>query len=378
MKTASLTPARGASLAVALVLGAAVAALPAAAQEASPAGVSFEETARTAEAAWAAGRSDEARRLFGAGLGLNPLWREGWWRLALLHTEAERYADARDALMRLVALEPDAGPAWALLGLCEYRLRDYARALAHLWKGTSLGGFDDEALQRESLLHFALLLMRSGDFGAAAAPLARALARRHADPRLQSPCGLFVLRMPRLPEEVPAGERDLVATAGQAGCAALALRPDEARAAFEELVARHPEARGVHLAYGVFLRREALPGALAQLREEVRRFPDQAEAHAEIAFELLERGEPRDALGPAREAARLAPGQPASRLALGRALVATGAVGEALAELEEAAHLSPADRGVWLALAQAYAHAGRPADVERARARLIELDAKRQ
>jgi predicted Zn-dependent protease len=117
----------------------------------------------------------------------------------------------------------------------------------------------------------------------------------------------------------------------------------------------------VHFVYWLFLRREALAGALAMLQEEVRLFPDHAEAHAEIAFEILERGTPADALAPAREAARLAPGQPASHLAYGRALVATGAVDEGTAELEEAA----------------YAAAGRTADVARARARLLELDAKR-
>ena len=154
-------------------------------------GVSFEETARRAEEAWAAGRSDEALALVRAGVALNPLWREGWWLLGLIHTEADRFAEAREALLRLVSLEPDAGPAWALLGLCEYRLQDYERALAHLWKGTSLGGFDDEALHRESQLHFALLLMRSGDFGAASKPLARVVSRSPTEPRLQMPCGLL-------------------------------------------------------------------------------------------------------------------------------------------------------------------------------------------
>jgi predicted Zn-dependent protease len=339
-------------------------------------GVSFEETARRATEAWAAGRSDEALALVRAGVALNPLWREGWWLLGLIHTEADRFAEAREALLRLVSLEPDAGPAWALLGLCEYRLQDYERALAHLWKGTTLGKFDDEALHRESQLHFALLLMRNGDFGAASKPLARVVARSHTEPRLQIPCGLFALRRPLLPEEVRPEDRDLVATAGRAGCAALALSADEARAGFEDLIARYPTARGVHLAYGLFLRREALPGALAMLQQEVRLYPDQAEVQAEIAFEILERGTPAEALVPALAAVRLSPGSGESHLALGRALAATGAIEESLVELEQAARLSPESRGVYLALAQAYASAGRTGDVERARAKLRALDAQ--
>jgi tetratricopeptide (TPR) repeat protein len=340
-------------------------------------GVPFEVLSRQAEEAWAAGRSDDALLLFRAGLDLNPLWREGWWRLGLIHTSAERFAEAREALLHLVSLEPDAGAAWALLGLCEYRLQAYDRALAYLWKGTSLGTGDDEALRRESLLHFALLLMRSGDFGTASKHLARVVSRDPDDPRLMMPCGLLALRVPRLPMEVPDADRDLVATAGRAGCQALALRAEEARRRFDELVARYPKARGVHLAYGLFLRHEASPDALATLQKKAQLFPDDPAAHLEIAFEILERGRSADALVPARAAARLAPDLFSSHLALGRALVATGTLDEGIAELEEAARLAPEDQDVQLALAQAYASAGRPADVERARTKLRELDAKR-
>ena len=340
-------------------------------------GVPFEVVSRQAEEAWAAGRPDEALRLFQAGLELNPLWREGWWRVGLIHTSAERFAQAREALLHLVALEPDAGPAWALLGLCEYRLQEYDRALAYLWKGTSLGPGDDAALRRESLLHFALLLMRSGDFETASKHLAPLVPRNADDPRFVTACGLLALRMPRLPTEIPDGERDLVATAGRAECPALASHAEEAKPRFDELIARYPRARGVHLAYGLFLRHGASPDALAMLQKEAELFPDDPAAQLEIAFEILERGRPADALVPARTAARLAPDVFSSHLALGRALVATGAVGEGLAELEEAARLAPEELSIHLELARAYASAGRPADVERARAKVRELDAKR-
>jgi predicted Zn-dependent protease len=205
--------------------------------------------------------------------------------------------------------------------------------------------------------------MRSGDFGAASKPLARVVSRSPSEPRLQVPCGLFALRMPSLPEEVRAEDRDLVVTAGRAGCAALAQRADEARAAFEDLIARYP-------------RREALPGALPMLQEEARLFPDHTEAQAEIAFEILERGTPTEALAPARAVVRLSPESGVGHLALGRALAATGETEQSLVELEKAARLLPESRGVYLALAQVYASAGRTADVERARAKLRELDAR--
>lgn len=340
-------------------------------------GVTFEETARRAEEAWAGGRSDQALRLFQAGLELDPAWREGWWRLGLIQASEERFAEARVALLRLVALEPDAGPAFALLGLCEYRLALHDQALAHLWKGTSLGLGDDDALRRESLLHFALLLVRNGDFATASTHLARLAARPPVSSGVVTACGLLALRMPRLPAEVPDGERDLVSTAGRALCAALALRADEAKQGFDDLVARYPRARGTHFIYGVFLRHQASPEALGMLRQELELFPDHAGAHLEIAFEALDRGQPSDALAPARAAVRLEPEASSGHLALGRALLATGALDEGLAELEAAARLAPDVPDVYVALAQAYARAGRPADVERAREKLRALDAKR-
>jgi len=340
-------------------------------------GVSLEETARRAGEAWAAGRVDEALRLFRAGLELDPGWHDGWWHLALIHTNEERFAEAREALVRLVSLEPDAGRAWALLGLCEFRLQDYDRALAHLRKGTALGLGEGDALHRESLLHFALLLMRSGDFATASTHLARLASRRPEGPAVVTACGLLGLGMTRLPAEIPEADRDLVTTAGRAMCAALALRADEARKGFDELIARYPRARGTHFIYGVLLRHQASPEALGMLQKEVDLFPDHAGAHLEIAFEALDRGQPVDALAPARAAARLAPEVYSSHLALGRALLATEALDEGLAELEEAARLGPEVPDVYVALAQAYALAGRAGDVARAREKLRELDAKR-
>jgi predicted Zn-dependent protease len=153
---------------------------------------------------------------------------------------------------------------------------------------------------------------------------------------------------------------------------------EDARKGFEALVARYPNTRGVHLAYGILLSHEADPRALAMLQKEVALFPDNAEAQAELAFEILTRGDPADALAPARAAVELTPGGVAGQLALGRALLATGASEEAISTLEEAARLDPERVEVFLALAQAYQDSGRTRDVERARERLTELYAKRE
>jgi predicted Zn-dependent protease len=195
------------------------------------------------------------------------------------------------------------------------------------------------------------------------------------EPELITACGLMVLRRPSLPSEVPEEEREVVAAAGRAGCAAFAGRTDEARAAFRDLTVRYPGARGVHFAYGLVLAREGSPEALPVLRRETELFPDHAEAHLETAYAILERGDPAEALEPARTAVRLQPESAWSHFALGRALLASGSVDEAVAELEHASRLGPDNREVYVALAQAYARAGRASDVERARETLRRLDA---
>jgi predicted Zn-dependent protease len=167
----------------------------------------------------------------------------------------------------------------------------------------------------------------------------------------------------------------VVTAAGRAACAAFAGRADESRKGFQELAARYPTVRGVHFAYGLVLAREGSPEALPVLRRETSLFPDHGEAHLEIAFAILERGEAKDALEEARKAVLLLPDSPWSHFALGRALLATGNVAEAVTELEDASRLGPDVRDVYVALAQAYARAGRPGDVERARETLRRLDA---
>jgi predicted Zn-dependent protease len=337
-------------------------------------GVPFEELEQRAAESWDAGRTDEAVRFYRAGVELNSRWHDGWWDLALLLSDAGCLEAARDALRHVVQLKPAAGPGWALLGLSEYGLGLHDAAFADLSRGVSLGLAGAPDTGRRALHALTLLLIRRGDFTTPSKNLSILVRLEPGDPEIATACGLMALRMPRLPSEVPDADRDVVAAAGRAGCAAFAGRQREAREGFRELAERHPTARGVQFAYGLLLAREGSPEALPTLRREVERYPDNGEAHLEIAFDLLERGDPGEALSPARVAVRLLPGSPSSRLALGRALLATGAVTEAVEELETANGLDPSLRDVYVALAQAYARAGRPADVARARARLQELD----
>ena len=338
----------------------------------------FEELAHRAADAWKAGRTEDALRWFREGVERNPSWDEGFWYLGSIHYEADRFGEARDAFSRVTELRPGASPAWALLGLSEYGLREYDAALGHLLRWQSLGPAGAEEVSRIAGLHLAMLLVRNGQFDLATRPLTWLASSQPETPELRALCGLVILEKPVLPAEIPEKERDEVAAVGRAVYAAFAGHDAEAKGRFEEALARYPDARGLRYAYGLLLSRIGSPEALAVLRQEVGLFPDDVRAHLQIALELLSQGKPLEALPSARESVRLSPSLFASHLALGRALAETGALDQGITELERSAELAPEVPDTYLALARAYALAGRTADVERTRAMARDMDRKRQ
>jgi tetratricopeptide (TPR) repeat protein len=338
----------------------------------------FEDIARRAEAARQAGRLDEAVGLYRQGLALRPKWPEGLWALGTIAYDRDRFAECRDAFRRLVALEPKMAPAWALRGLCEFRLGAYAASREHLEKGLSLRMPPSEGLTRVALYHHALLLVRETKFDLAIAPLSSILQFQVPTEEIEAACGLVLLRRPLLPQTVPAADLALVNEAGQAYCAHLARHPELAVKRFEALVAKHPRERYLHYGYGLALAQQGSVGATEPFRREIELFPDDVLARVELGFALLARGRELEAVPPAEEAVRLAPGLFATHLVLGRSLVATGRLERGVRELEIAVALAPQIPEIQLALARAYAQAGRKADAERANARFRSLEAARR
>ena len=86
--------------------------------------VSFEEAARKAAEARDKDQLDEAIRWYRVGTRLRPRWDEGLWYLATLLYEKDRFEEARDAFRRFLVIKPEAGPGWALQGMCEFRLKE--------------------------------------------------------------------------------------------------------------------------------------------------------------------------------------------------------------------------------------------------------------
>lgn len=339
---------------------------------------SFADVSRRAASAREANRLPEAIRLYRQGVRLRPRWDEGWWYLATLLYDSDRYPDAREALRRFLVLKPDAGPGWALRGLCDFRVADYEGALEHIDKGVQLGIGGNADLLRVARYHQALLLVRAGQFELATRPLTL-LARNEAESTgLMDAIGLMLLRMPLFPADVPDDERDLVRRAGRAGYLHLARRGEEAGKAFADLVAAFPTQPWVHYAYGVSLLASDVPKGLAELRRETELQPEAVYAHLEIAFELLRQGDNEGAKAAGERAVALAPGLFAAHNALGRALVELGEPERGTSELEAAVRLAPDSPEMHYSLVRAYTKAGRADDAARERATFTELERKRR
>ncbi len=340
--------------------------------------LAFEEVAKRAALARDKDQLEEAIRWYREGTRQKPLWDEGLWYLATLLYEKDRFSEARSAFRRFLAVKPGAGPAWALRGMCEFRLKEYDAALQSLRKGTDLGYGTNAAVQRAAWFHLAMLLVRAGQFELAVQPLTWLARSEPESAGLVEVAGLTLLRLPHLPPDIPADQKELVTLAGRAAFAQLSRNGDQAKERFGELLQKYPRTPNLHYAHGVFLLASDSDGGIAELRKEIEVQPGSVFARLDLAFELLRRGDFEAAMVPAEEAVKLAPGLFASHNALGRALVETGALDRGIRELEIAAKLAPDSPEMHFALARAYTKAGRKDDAARARATFAELDRKRR
>src|SRR5262245_48160608 len=99
------------------------------------ANAAFEKAVKLGDEARLSGRLGEALDHYAKALQIRPTWADGWWNVGAILYEGDRYAEARDAFRNLVSLEPKRGPAWGMLGLCEFQTREYERAVVSLQQG---------------------------------------------------------------------------------------------------------------------------------------------------------------------------------------------------------------------------------------------------
>jgi tetratricopeptide (TPR) repeat protein len=327
----------------------------------------FDHLVKLGDEARSGGRLDEAVELYTRALRIHPQWPDGWWYLGAIFYEKDLYAQARDAFRNLLALDPKRGPAWGMLGLCEFQTREYEQAMISLQRGRALGLGDNKDIESVVRYHAALLYIRFAQFEVAYDILSEFMRVGYETPKVIEAFGLTMLRMPFLPNEIPADKREQVLIAGQAGFNMAARRMGEARAAFDMLLARYPNEPNVHYAFGVYLLGQDADAALKEFRRELEISPSHYPAMVQMAFEYLKREEYKEALPLAEKAVQLAPKMFAARNVLGRVLLELAQVERAIQELEAGVRLAPTSPEMHFALARAYTRAGRKEDAGRER-----------
>ena len=336
-------------------------------QKTAPDGSSaaFDQAVKLGDEARQADQLPQALAQYAKAVQIRPAWSEGWWNTGAILYEQDRYAEARAAFQKLLTLDPKHAAGWAMLGLCEFETREYDHAIVSLLRGRALGLTAYPELESVARYHAALLYIHFEQFEIAFDVLYEFLRAGNDSPKVVQAFGLTILRMPFLESEIPAEKRDLILLAGQAGMGMAARRPEAAQAAFDQLLARYPNAPNVHYAYGVFLLNQDSDAALKEFKRELEISPQHQPSMVQMAFEYLKRDDYNTALPLAEKAVQLNPKMFPARNVLGRILLQLGQIDRAIKELEEGARLAPTSPEMHYALGRAYRRAGREEDAKR-------------
>lgn len=353
----------------AAILGAgAILAMLAAAQKAPDDSSPFDRVSQAATKARTENRIPEAVRLYRQAVAQRPSWAEGWWFLGELLYDQNEYADARDALRRLIEIDPNSGPGFALLGLCEFETREYGKSLNHIYQARRVGMGDDLQVRRVVLFHEMLLLTRLKEYESAMQVLMDVVKDGGMGESVIEAAGIAGLRRPIFPEQLAPADKDLIEKAGRAVCAMALRDPTAAQAYFTDLLAAYPNAPNVHYLYGSYLSASDRDAGLREYQKELELNPKHPEALATIALEYEARGDLDTAISYARRAVA-ADGQFfGAHAVLGKLLASAGQVQEGIKELEIARQQAPDSPQVHFSLATAYSLAGNKEAAARERA----------
>jgi tetratricopeptide (TPR) repeat protein len=340
----------------------------------SAAAAPFDRLVAQATEARTAERWEDAIALYAKAVKLKPAYVQGYWYQGTAYYTLERFSECREQFRTVTRLAPKNGAAFAFLGLCEFGLKDYDRALQHLLQSRILGVGDTADLGSVARYHAAILMTRMEQYEQALETLGEFASAGDDNPRVIEAMGIATLRMPLLPIELPADRRERVLMAGRASYMMATRNTAAAAKAFAALAARYPEAPNVHYANGVFLLQEEPDKAVEAFKRELELQPGHPWSLMQIAFEYLKRGDGVAALPWARQAVDAAPRAFPARKALGQALLESGDVDGAISELLTGIKLAPESPGLHFQLARAYQRAGRLEDATRARVEFTRLD----
>ncbi len=308
-----------------------------------------------------------AIQLYSEAVEQNPKWPDGWWFLGSLKYDTGDYVSARDALSHYIGMTSNAGPAFALRGLCEFETGEFRSALADIEHGIGLGAANQPRNEQILRYHEGLLLTRLGNYATALTTYAFFPKNGITNPELLTAIGLAGLRMPILPKDLAGDQQELVSAAGDAAYRFMAGDETSAEQAFQGIFQRFPNAPNAHFFYGYLLFATDPDSAFAQFQQELKVGPANADANVMAAWALLIRNAPAEAVPYARSAVDKEPRLPSAQLVLGRSLLETGDVKGGMENLQKALQLEPDNLETHLALAKAYSKSGRKEDARRER-----------
>lgn len=302
--------------------------------------------------------------------------RDRSWLQAQKDYFSGRDVEAAQDLKAWVATHPEDGTAWAMLGLCEYRQKDYANALIHLDRGATLGLKATEDEIREGRYTYSLLLIHAGQFERATEVLfTMSDQKNELSDEVEFALGLALLRRAEFPRFVSVSEAEFVHAAGRIASRLGASKYDEAFPLFDALIAAHPSVPWLHYSYGTALiALSEFDKAVVQMKLEAELSPQSELPLVRLASIALRRKDAVAAAEWARKALALRADSAEGHYLLGRALLESGDAERAIHELETAVKLSPASPEIHFNLAKAYTRAKRPADAERERKLFSDLN----
>jgi tetratricopeptide (TPR) repeat protein len=316
--------------------------------------------------------------LYQQALKLNSQWPDGWWFLGSLQYGTGAYADAKDALSHYLELTPNAAPALAMRGLCEFEIGDYPSSLKDIQRALALGAANQPRNEKILRYHESLLLTRTGGFEDALRSYAFFTHDDDSNPELLLAIGLAGLRTPLLPREVRPDQQELYIGAGKAAFDFMRKDTDAAGTEFQRLFERVPAVPNAHYLYGFLLYAIDPDQAVVEFKKELEVNPSNAAAEVMLAWIPLThipftQNDGSEALPHARKAVAEDPALPSAQLVLGRALTEMGDTKDGIEHLEATMQLQPDNLEVHLALAKAYSKSGRKEDARRERLLCLEM-----
>lgn len=252
----------------------------------------------------------------------DPHWALGWWDLADLLYQGKQYPAASVAFRRLASLTPKVGLPWAMLGLCEFELRNFGNSLNHIQEGRALGLPNDLNLQAVVIYHEAQDMLVLEEFTQANFILHSFAVVHKPYPGAILAFGLAALHMPlpteQLSQIISPRRLRLIRRLGQAEYWAAGKKYGPARQRFEALLRQYPKVPYLHYAYAELLKSSGKQShSEAEFRQELLISPKSVATRLQLAADLMGDGHQIQAMALARAALKLDAGNYAAYYILG-------------------------------------------------------------